>query len=440
MGEVIAEIESARARERRERASRRRACHVGARAPAARARRSAARRGRRPAATAARPAGVARRCARAPSARRAIAETGLAPPEVKGTGRGGRISNQDVVRALEEREHRARRSSQTPCRRRPPARRRRRPRRSRARRRRASAWSRCRRCAARSRGGWSRRSTTAAILTTFNEIDMTAVLALRERYQERFVKQHGVKLGLHVVLRQGGHRRAAGPSRPSTPRSAAPTSSTRTTTTSASPSAAARASSCPSCATPIGCPSPSSRRPSASSRRAPSDNKLTMKDLEGGTFTISNGGVYGSMLSTPILNPPQSGILGLHAIQKRPGRGRRPDRAAVDDVPGALVRPPPGRRPRGGAVPGARQGVRRGARPDPARGMRCRTSCRLTVLDAVPEAGDARSPRHSARSRTSGRIARRRGQSRGTRSARRSEPAPGSHIRSCRTRAKPSGS
>ena len=48
------------------------------------------------------------------------------------------------------------------------------------------------------------------------------------------------------------------------------------------------------------------------------DNKLTMKELEGGTFTISNGGVYGSLLSTPILNPPQSGILGLHAIQKRP--------------------------------------------------------------------------------------------------------------------------
>jgi 2-oxoglutarate dehydrogenase E2 component (dihydrolipoamide succinyltransferase) len=47
------------------------------------------------------------------------------------------------------------------------------------------------------------------------------------------------------------------------------------------------------------------------------DNKLQMVDLEGGTFTISNGGVYGSMMSTPILNPPQSGILGLHAIQKR---------------------------------------------------------------------------------------------------------------------------
>ena len=53
-------------------------------------------------------------------------------------------------------------------------------------------------------------------------------------------------------------------------------------------------------------------------RQARKDNKLTLKELEGGTFTISNGGIYGSLLSTPILNPPQSGILGLHAIQKRP--------------------------------------------------------------------------------------------------------------------------
>ena len=49
-----------------------------------------------------------------------------------------------------------------------------------------------------------------------------------------------------------------------------------------------------------------------------SDGKISIEDLQGGTFTISNGGVYGSMLSTPIINPPQSGILGLHAIQERP--------------------------------------------------------------------------------------------------------------------------
>ena len=52
-------------------------------------------------------------------------------------------------------------------------------------------------------------------------------------------------------------------------------------------------------------------------RRA-ADNKVKLEELQGGTFTISNGGVYGSMLSTPIINPPQSGILGLHAIQERP--------------------------------------------------------------------------------------------------------------------------
>jgi 2-oxoglutarate dehydrogenase E2 component (dihydrolipoamide succinyltransferase) len=52
-------------------------------------------------------------------------------------------------------------------------------------------------------------------------------------------------------------------------------------------------------------------------RRA-GENKLKLEELQGGTFTISNGGVYGSMLSTPIINPPQSGILGLHSIQERP--------------------------------------------------------------------------------------------------------------------------
>jgi 2-oxoglutarate dehydrogenase E2 component (dihydrolipoamide succinyltransferase) len=60
------------------------------------------------------------------------------------------------------------------------------------------------------------------------------------------------------------------------------------------------------------------------------ENRITMDDLEGGTFTISNGGVYGSLLSTPILNPPQSGILGLHKIEKR---------AVVGDGDAVVVRP-----------------------------------------------------------------------------------------------------
>ena len=62
---------------------------------------------------------------------------------------------------------------------------------------------------------------------------------------------------------------------------------------------------------------------------------MTLEELSGGTFTITNGGVYGSLMSTPILNPPQSAILGMHKIQKRPIVRRRSDRGPADDVSGA---------------------------------------------------------------------------------------------------------
>ena len=90
---------------------------------------------------------------------------------------------------------------------------------------------------------------------------------------------------------------------------------------------------------------------------------LTLDDLKGGTFTITNGGVFGSLMSTPILNPPQVGILGLHKIADRAvavnGAGGHPP----DDVPGAQLRPPHRRRPRGRAVPGEDQGLHRRSRP-----------------------------------------------------------------------------
>src|SRR5207244_2612056 len=98
---------------------------------------------------------------------------------------------------------------------------------------------------------------TAAILTTFNEIDMTEVIALRAEHKERFQKQHGIGLGFMSFF--------------------------------------ARASIV-----------------------ALRDIPVVNADLAGGTFTISTGGVYGSLLSTPILNPPQSAILGMHKIEKRP--------------------------------------------------------------------------------------------------------------------------
>ena len=160
---------------------------------------------------------------------------------------------------------------------------------------------------------------TAAILTTFNEADMSRVMELRAQYKEPFQKKHGVGARLHVVLRQGGGRGAQGVSRRSTPGSTATTSSTTTSTTSAWPSA-------PSAGLMV--PGPPRRRPAC---RSPTIEKaiadfaekaregtIAVDDLQGGTFTITNGGIFGSLLSTPILNPPQSGILGMHAIQKRP--------------------------------------------------------------------------------------------------------------------------
>jgi 2-oxoglutarate dehydrogenase E2 component (dihydrolipoamide succinyltransferase) len=253
----------------------------------------------------------------APSARRAMAESGLAPEEVAGSGRGGRISKQDVDRTLEQRPHAV---PNAPAARAPvnidlepaiplplgielPI----------STQERVVPMSPLRKTVARR---LVEAQQTAAILTTFNEIDMTNVLAIRERYQERFVKQHGIKLGFmsffvkaaiealkaypavnaeirgtdivykdhyDIGVAVGGGKGLVVP----VVRAADRLSFADLEKTIVELAGRAR------------------------------DNKLTMKDLEGGTFTISNGGVYGSLLSTPILNPPQSGILGLHATQKR---------------------------------------------------------------------------------------------------------------------------
>ena len=157
----------------------------------------------------------------------------------------------------------------------------------------------------------------AALLTTFNECDMGAVMALRGKFKDQFQERYGAKLGFmsffvraavealravpqvnaeyrepHIVYRDyydigiavGGGKGLV-----------VPVLRNAETLSFAQIELA------------IG----------DFARRA-SENKLKLEELQGGTFTISNGGVYGSMLSTPIINPPQSGILGLHAIQDRP--------------------------------------------------------------------------------------------------------------------------
>ena len=99
------------------------------------------------------------------------------------------------------------------------------------------------------------------------------------------------------------------------------------------------------------------------------ERRLELSELSGAVFTISNGGVFGSMMSTPILNPPGSAILGMHAIKKRPVVVNDDDRDPAHDVPGGVLRPPPDRRPRVGDLPQAHRGVHRGSRTSAAGGV-----------------------------------------------------------------------
>jgi 2-oxoglutarate dehydrogenase E2 component (dihydrolipoamide succinyltransferase) len=158
---------------------------------------------------------------------------------------------------------------------------------------------------------------TAAMLTTFNEADMSAVMALRNQLQDGFVRKHGVKLGFMsffvkacmVALRE-------------VPEVNAEISGDDVIYKNHYDLGVA-------VSTENGLVVPVLRDADAMSfaeieskiadlaNRA-RDGKLAMEDLTGGTFTITNGGIFGSLLSTPILNPPQSGILGMHAIVKRP--------------------------------------------------------------------------------------------------------------------------
>jgi 2-oxoglutarate dehydrogenase E2 component (dihydrolipoamide succinyltransferase) len=157
----------------------------------------------------------------------------------------------------------------------------------------------------------------AAMLTTFNEIDMSAVQELRQRYQERFKETYGVSLGLmsffaracalalrefpvinaymegeEIVYHDYVHLGVA----VSTERGLVVP-----VLRNVSDMAFHKVES-------------EIKRMAGAAR----DGKLSLDELGGGTFTITNGGVFGSLLSTPILNPPQRGILGLHSIQKRP--------------------------------------------------------------------------------------------------------------------------
>jgi 2-oxoglutarate dehydrogenase E2 component (dihydrolipoamide succinyltransferase) len=235
-----------------------------------------------------------------PAARRLLEQHGVSPSDVEPGGPGGRILKEDVAKHVE------RKSAGTPAGGAEPA--------AAARAEEVVPMSRLRRRIAER---LVEAQHAAALLTTFNEIDMSAVMALRARFKQAFLDRYEIKLGFmsffvkavvdalkaqpivnaevrgesvvyknyfDIGIAVGGGRGLVVP----VLRNAERMSFADIETTIAD-----------------------------YARRAQS-NELELEELQGGTFTISNGGVYGSLLSTPIVNPPQTAILGLHAINERP--------------------------------------------------------------------------------------------------------------------------
>ena len=159
--------------------------------------------------------------------------------------------------------------------------------------------------------------STAAILTTFNEIDMSEVMALRKAHQERFVERHKTKLGFMSFF-----VKAAIEALKEIPQVNAEVRGTdivyRHFYDIGIAVGGGKGLVVPILRNAETMGFADIERAIGELGKKAQDNKLTIDELTGGTFTISNGGTYGSLLSTPILNPPQSGILGLHAIQERP--------------------------------------------------------------------------------------------------------------------------
>ncbi|WP_295454977.1 2-oxoglutarate dehydrogenase complex dihydrolipoyllysine-residue succinyltransferase [uncultured Pseudophaeobacter sp.] len=246
----------------------------------------------------------------APSAKKAMAEKGLSPDQVQGSGRDGRVMKEDVARATAAATSAAAASSEQPAQSSPRA-----P---------VSAEDASREervKMTRLRQTIARRlkdsQNTAAMLTTYNEVDMGAVMDLRNEYKDEFLKKHGVKLGFMSFF-----TKACCHALKEVPEVNAEIDGTDIVYKNYVNMGVAAG-------TPTGLVVPVIRDADAMSfaeiekaisakGKLARDGKLSMADMQGGTFTLSNGGVYGSLMSSPILNPPQSGILGMHKIQDRP--------------------------------------------------------------------------------------------------------------------------
>ncbi len=235
----------------------------------------------------------------APSANKLMAENNLS--DVTGTGKDGRVMKEDVLKALSTTAPAA--TTAAPARAASDD-----PREERVK------MTRLRQTIAKR---LKDSQNTAAMLTTYNEVDMTAVMDLRNDYKDLFVKKHGVKLGFMSFFTKACIH-ALG----EVPEVNAEIDGTDVVYKNYVNMGIAAG-------TPTGLVVPVIRdadqmsfagieKAIAEMGAKARDGKLSMADMQGGTFTISNGGVYGSLMSSPILNPPQSGILGMHKIQDRP--------------------------------------------------------------------------------------------------------------------------
>ena len=262
---------------------------------------------------AAKPAAAAANGGAMPAARKMMADQGIDPGQVAGSGKGGRITKEDVQAHLDAPASPAAPGApatiEVPAFERPAAADR--PQRDREER---VRMTKLRQTIA---SRLKQAQNSAAMLTTFNEVDMTALQNLRKRYRDDFEKKHGVRIGF-----MGFFVKACVSALKAFPAVNAEIDGDEIVYKNYYDVGVA-------VGTPQGLVVPILRDADRLSfaevesgigalAGKARDGALSMADLTGGTFTITNGGVYGSLMSTPILNPPQSGILGMHKVQQRP--------------------------------------------------------------------------------------------------------------------------
>jgi len=246
-----------------------------------------------------------------PAVRRAVLEHGVDPSAIKGSGKDGRLTKEDVLAAAKAKKDAPAPSVSAPAPSPAPAPA---PAKAGERREERVKMTRLRQTIARR---LKSAQEEAALLTTFNDCDMTAVIEAREAYKDLFAKKHGIKLGFMSFF-----AKAACLALKDVPAVNARIEGDEIVYHDYVDISVAVSA-------PNGLVVPVVRNADALSfaeieqaiaayGQKAKDGALTMADMTGGTFTISNGGVFGSLMSTPIINPPQSAVLGLHRIEDRP--------------------------------------------------------------------------------------------------------------------------